>query len=92
MEEELTEECLKAMWEDERQHERNTNSIAWSTATSMPENGAELCQQLNNLKMHDDLAKQVYLNLSFNKNLITYKYCIDKEYHTILYIYRISYR
>ncbi|XP_076166524.1 polyA-binding protein interacting protein 2 [Ptiloglossa arizonensis] len=62
MEEELTEECLKAMWEDERQHERNTNSVAWSTATSMPENGAELCQQLNNLKMHDDLAKQSTLN------------------------------
>ncbi|XP_031773751.1 polyadenylate-binding protein-interacting protein 2 isoform X2 [Apis florea] len=63
MEEELTEECLKAMWEDERQHERNTNSIAWSTATSMPENNsAELCQQLSNLKMHDDLAKQSTLN------------------------------
>lgn len=62
MEEELTEECLKAMWEDER-HERNTNSIAWSTATSMPENNsAELCQQLSNLKMHDDLAKQSTLN------------------------------
>ena len=69
MEEELTEECLKAMWEDERQHERNTNSIAWSTATSMPENGAELCQQLNNLKMHDDLAKQVYTQI---KKIILY--------------------
>ncbi|XP_017889955.1 polyadenylate-binding protein-interacting protein 2 [Ceratina calcarata] len=62
MEEELTEECLKAMWEDERQHERNINSIAWSTATSMPDNGAELCQQLSNLKVHDDLAKQSTLN------------------------------
>lgn len=63
VEEELTEECLKAMWEDERQHERNTSSVAWSTATSASENnGTELCQQLNNLKLHDDLAKQSTLN------------------------------
>ncbi|XP_029045829.1 polyA-binding protein interacting protein 2 isoform X1 [Osmia lignaria lignaria] len=62
MEEELTEECLKAMWEDER-HERNTNSITWSTATNTFENNsAELCQQLSHLKMHDDLAKQSTLN------------------------------
>ena len=37
------------------------NSVAWSTVTSMPENnGAE--QQFNNLKMHNDLAKQNTLN------------------------------
>lgn len=62
-EEELTEECLKAMLEEERQHERNINSVAWSTATSIPENnGAELCQQLNSMKLHDELAKQSTLN------------------------------
>lgn len=62
-EEELTEECLKAMLEEEKQHERNMNSTAWSTATNFPENnGAELCQQFNNMRMHDDLAKQSTLN------------------------------
>lgn len=62
-EEELMEECLEAMLEEERQHERNINSTAWSTATSIPyNNGAELCQQLSDLRMHDDLAKQSTLN------------------------------
>ncbi|KAI4490650.1 PREDICTED: polyadenylate-binding protein-interacting protein 2 isoform X1 [Polistes canadensis] len=62
-EEELMEECLEAMLEEERQHERNINSTAWSTAASIPyNNGAELCQQLSDLRMHDDLAKQSTLN------------------------------
>lgn len=60
------EECLEAMLEEERQHERNINSTAWSTATSIPyNNGAELCQQLSDLRMHDDLAKQVSFFLVF---------------------------
>lgn len=55
------EECLEAMLEEERQHERNINSTAWSTATSISDNNAaELCQQLSGLRMQDDLAKQVY--------------------------------
>lgn len=59
-EEELMEECLEAMLEEERQHQLNQTSVAWSTATSNPEsNGAELCQQLSSLRVHDDLAKQV---------------------------------
>lgn len=54
------EECLEAMLEEERQHERNINSTAWSTAISIPDNNAaELCQQLSSLKVQDDLAKQV---------------------------------
>ncbi|XP_015437980.1 PREDICTED: polyadenylate-binding protein-interacting protein 2 isoform X2 [Dufourea novaeangliae] len=54
MEEELTEECLKAMWEDERQHERNT---------SKPENvDNELWQQLNRLNLPDDIAERSTLN------------------------------
>lgn len=54
------EECLEAMLEEERQHERNINSTAWSTATGTSDNNtAELCQQLSGLKMQDDLAKQV---------------------------------
>lgn len=58
------EECLEAMLEEERQHQRNLNSAAWSTATSTLENnGAELCQQLGSLRVHDDLAKRVILNL-----------------------------
>ncbi|KAG7190140.1 hypothetical protein KM043_006271 [Ampulex compressa] len=60
-EEELMEECLEAMLEEERQHE--IIRTAWSTATNNSENnGAELCQQLSNLRMHDDLAKQSTLN------------------------------
>ena len=59
-EEELMEECLEAMLEEERQHQRNQTSSAWSTATSTVENnGAELCQQLGSLRVHDDLAKRV---------------------------------
>ncbi|XP_012266257.1 polyadenylate-binding protein-interacting protein 2B [Athalia rosae] len=62
-EEELMEECLEAMLEEERQHQRNQNSAAWSTATSTLENnGADLCQQLIGLRVHDDLAKQSTLN------------------------------
>lgn len=62
-EEELMEECLEAMLEEERQHQRNLNSAAWSTATSTLENnGAELCQQLGSLRVHDDLAKRSTLN------------------------------
>ncbi|XP_003424722.1 polyadenylate-binding protein-interacting protein 2B isoform X1 [Nasonia vitripennis] len=61
-EEELMEECLEAMLEEERQHERNQNSSAWSSATSTENNGAELCQQLNSLRVHDDIAKQSTLN------------------------------
>lgn len=54
------EECLEAMLEEERQHERNINSTAWSTATGTSDNNtAEICQQLSGLKMQDDLAKQV---------------------------------
>lgn len=58
-EEELMEECLEAMLEEERQHARNQNSSAWSSATRTENNGAELCQQLNNLQVDDDIAKQV---------------------------------
>jgi len=59
-EEELMEECLEAMLEEERQHQRNMSSTAWSTATGTPDsNAAELCQQLSSLRMQDDLAKQV---------------------------------
>ncbi|XP_029176169.1 polyadenylate-binding protein-interacting protein 2B [Nylanderia fulva] len=62
-EEELMEECLEAMLEEERQHQRNMNSTAWSTATGTSDNNAaELCQQLSNLRMPDDLAKQSTLN------------------------------
>lgn len=62
-EEELMEECLEAMLEEERQHHRNQTSSAWATATSATENnGAELCQQLNSLRVHDELAKQSTLN------------------------------
>lgn len=62
-EEELMEECLEAMLEEERQHQRNQNSAAWSTATSATENnGADLCQQLIGLRVHDELAKQSTLN------------------------------
>lgn len=61
-EEELMEECLEAMLEEERQHQRNLSSAAWSTATSTENNGAELCQQLSNLQVHDELAKQSTLN------------------------------
>ena len=53
------EECLEAMLEEERQHERNQSSSAWNAATSTENNGAELCQQLNSLRVHDDIAKQV---------------------------------
>jgi len=54
------EECLEAMLEEERQHQRNMSSTAWSTATGTPDsNAAELCQQLSSLRMQDDLAKQV---------------------------------
>lgn len=53
-------ECLEAMLEEERQHDRNIRSTAWSTATGMTENNsAELCQQLNGLRVHDELAKKV---------------------------------
>lgn len=52
------------MLEEERQHERNINSTAWSTASSIPDNNStDLCQQLNNLRMHDDLATQVLTNI-----------------------------
>ncbi|XP_077266692.1 polyA-binding protein interacting protein 2 [Temnothorax americanus] len=62
-EEELMEECLEAMLEEERQHQRNMSSTAWSTATGTPDsNAAELCQQLNSLRMQDDIAKQSTLN------------------------------
>lgn len=62
-EEELAEECMKAMLEDEKQHVRTTNPTTWSTATNSPDNnGAELCQQLSSLRMHDDLAKESKLN------------------------------
>lgn len=54
------EECLEAMLEEERQHQRNMNSTAWSTATGTSDNNAaELCQQLSNMRMPNDLAKQV---------------------------------
>ncbi|XP_014218093.1 polyadenylate-binding protein-interacting protein 2, partial [Copidosoma floridanum] len=62
-EEELMEECLEAMLEEERQHERNQASSAWANACASAENnGAELCQQLNSLRVHDDIAKQSTLN------------------------------
>lgn len=60
------EECLEAMLEEERQHQRNMNSTAWSTATGTSDNNAaELCQQLSNLRMPDDLAKQVINKFHF---------------------------
>jgi len=60
------EECLEAMLEEERQHQRNMSSTAWSTATGTPDsNAAELCQQLSSLRMQDDLAKQVSKKKSF---------------------------
>ena len=52
-------QCWEAMMEDERQHQRNQNSSAFSDAMSTENNGAELCQQLNNLRVNDDIAKQV---------------------------------
>ncbi|KAK0183365.1 hypothetical protein PV327_001414 [Microctonus hyperodae] len=62
-EEELMEECLEAMLEEERQHQRNQTSTAWSHATSADSNsGNELCQQLNSLRVHGDLAKTSTLN------------------------------
>jgi len=64
-EEELMEECLEAMLEEERQHQRNMNSTAWSTASGVSDNNAaELSQQLGDLKLHDDLAKQVLIEAS----------------------------
>ncbi|XP_012281670.1 polyadenylate-binding protein-interacting protein 2B-like [Orussus abietinus] len=61
-EEELMEECLEAMLEEERQHQRNQTSTAWSTATTATDsNGTDLCQQLGGLQVHDDIAKQVIL-------------------------------
>lgn len=58
------EECLEAMLEEERQHQRNQTSSAWSTATNTVENnGAELCQQLGSLRVHDEVAKRVILKL-----------------------------
>ncbi|XP_012286245.1 polyadenylate-binding protein-interacting protein 2 [Orussus abietinus] len=62
-EEELMEECLEAMLEEERQHQRNQTSTAWSTATTATDsNGTDLCQQLGGLQVHDDIAKQSTLN------------------------------
>ena len=59
-EEELMEECLEAMLEEERQHHRNQTTTAWCNAANSPENnGADLCQQLNGLKVQGDIAKQV---------------------------------
>lgn len=59
-EEELMEECYEAMLEEERQHQRNLSSVAWTNATRAESNSAELCQQLGNLKVEDDdLAKEV---------------------------------
>ncbi|XP_076240697.1 polyA-binding protein interacting protein 2 isoform X2 [Calliopsis andreniformis] len=84
VEEELTEECLKAMWEDERQHERNTNSVAWSTATNTSENnGTELCQQFSNLKMHDDLAKQSTLNPNAAEFVPAFKSAVTSDSETL---------
>ncbi|XP_020287115.1 polyadenylate-binding protein-interacting protein 2 isoform X2 [Pseudomyrmex gracilis] len=61
-EEALMEECLEAMLEEERQHQRNIDSSV-ATACMTENNAAELCQQLNSLSMHDDsLAKQSTLN------------------------------
>lgn len=63
------EECLEAMLEEERQHQRNQTSSAWMLAASATENnGAELCEQLNSLRVHDDVAKQVY----FSSNIFYY--------------------
>lgn len=53
------EECLEAMLEEEKQHERNQSSSAWTAATSTENNGAELCQQLNSLRVHDEVANKV---------------------------------
>lgn len=58
-EEELMEECLEAMLEEERQHQRNQTSSAWCNAANAENNGAELCQQLNSLRVHDNIAQQV---------------------------------
>lgn len=65
-EEALMEECLEAMLEEERQHQRNIDSSV-ATACMTENNAAELCQQLNSLSiMHDDsLAKQVVLVFIF---------------------------
>lgn len=53
------EECLEAMLEEERQHQRNQTSTAWCNAVNGDNSGTELCQQLGGLRVHGDLAKQV---------------------------------
>ncbi|XP_011502039.1 PREDICTED: polyadenylate-binding protein-interacting protein 2 isoform X1 [Ceratosolen solmsi marchali] len=78
-EEELMEECLEAMLEEERQHERNQTSSAWCTATSTENNGAELCQQLNSLRVHDDIAKQSTLNPNAAEFVPTFKLSAPPE-------------
>ncbi|KAJ8687110.1 hypothetical protein QAD02_022904 [Eretmocerus hayati] len=72
-EEELMEECLEAMLEEERQHERNQSSTAWCHASNTDSNGSELCQQLNGLKVHDDVAKQSTLNPNAAEFVPTFK-------------------
>lgn len=76
------EECLEAMLEEERQHERNINSTAWSTATGTSDNNtAELCQQLSGLKMQDDLAKQVLCD----PKSILFSFFSEERKHNSLY-------
>lgn len=58
-EEELMEECLEAMLEEESQHHRNQTSAAWCQAVASETTGNELCQQLNGLRVHGDVAKSV---------------------------------
>jgi len=86
-EEELMEECLEAMLEEERQHQRNMSSTAWSTATGTPDsNAAELCQQLSSLRMQDDLAKQVNV-FSFNERENIYlRYLVINNHRIALYM------
>ncbi|XP_078033263.1 polyA-binding protein interacting protein 2 isoform X2 [Augochlora pura] len=50
MEEELTEECLKAMWEDEKQLERNSSI------------DTEIWQELDRLSLPDDITEWSTLN------------------------------
>lgn len=87
------EECLEAMLEEERQHQRNMSSTAWSTATGTPDsNAAELCQQLSSLRMQDDLAKQVskknILSLDEKENIPYSGLDINNRYRLCMWIFR----
>ncbi|XP_063988755.1 polyadenylate-binding protein-interacting protein 2 [Diachasmimorpha longicaudata] len=61
-EDEMMEQCLEAMLEEERQHERNQTSVAWCNAVAGENSENELCQQLGTLRVHGELAKSSTLN------------------------------